>query len=223
MSNQANQPNDLTMIHDPMQLDYLMSLRLLPLSGDDINDYHGDKHYLRTCNSVSELQRMIRFLTEAKPDLLQSATRRLEELENQNMPSLPMQEQQQSSQHANLRFSGESSSSTTPVSKKEKERFLMFSRVLLKYVEHKNPQMHREAKTIIKECVHRNRQGEPGFESVTAAMQSRLKDLVGDHYWNRAKAHFVDYMKREHRKQQKNSSRGSESRNYARKGGVTCV
>ena len=187
---------DTTVIQEPMQLDYLMNLRLLPLPGDDVGDFHGDKNHIQNCNSVSELQRTIRFLTESRTDLIASAKQRLEELENQKQPA---------STSPRVTFESSPSSPTrrthspNSASKKDKERFYMFADVLLKYVKQKNHQMYVQAKAIIKDCVSKNRRREQGYESVTVAMRDRLKDLVGDHYWRRANDHFIEYMKRQNR------------------------
>ena len=51
--------------------------------------------------------------------------------------------------------------------KKQKEKFLIFTRVLMKYLERKDPPLHLKVKAIIKECAERNRKKEPGYESVT--------------------------------------------------------
>jgi hypothetical protein len=75
--------------------------------------------------------------------------------------------------------------------KKKKEQFLLFTRVLMKYLEQKDPNLHTKAKYVIKECAERNRQKIAGYESVTTAMQSQLKKLVGEVYWKKAQ----DYMK----------------------------
>jgi len=104
----------------------------------------------------------------------------------------------------------------SPINRQEemrrKEKFLMFAKVLLKYIEHKNKQMHTEAKAIIKECVARNQQQESGYESVTAAMQSQLKELVGDHYWARASAHYYEHVRRHN--QRKTEREGRQGREY---------
>jgi len=178
-------------IIEPKELDYLMKLRLLPLPGDDVRDYHGDAMHLQNCNSKSELRMMIRFLTESKPDLIRTAKIKLAQLEGRSTPP-PTSPQTPGSTEQYRRVS--------PISRKEemrrKEEFLNFSRVLLKYLEHKNKRMHSEAKVVIGDCVSRNKKQEPGYESVTSAMKHRLKDLVGEHYWQRAKAHFFDHVKR---------------------------
>ena len=70
--------------------------------------------------------------------------------------------------------------------RRQKERFLMFTRVLMKYLETKDPALHQKVKAIIKDCAERNKRGEPGYESVTASMRSRLKRVVSESYWSRA-------------------------------------
>jgi hypothetical protein len=77
--------------------------------------------------------------------------------------------------------------------RKQKEKFLMFTRVLIKYLEGKDKALHHKAKLVIKDCAERNKRGERGYESVTMAMQRRLKDLVGDTYWKKAQE-FLYYM-----------------------------
>jgi predicted alpha/beta-fold hydrolase len=62
--------------------------------------------------------------------------------------------------------------------KKKKERFLIFTRVLLKFLEQKDPPLHQKVKGIIKDCADRNKRQERGYESVTASMQARLKEVV---------------------------------------------
>merc|ERR1719171_1532090 len=88
------------MTTEPKTLDYLMSLRLLPMSGDDIDDYHGDNKYIQNCNSVSELRRMHRFLTQSRTDLIASVSQRLSALEGREMPhSTPQNSMQQQQQY----------------------------------------------------------------------------------------------------------------------------
>ena len=79
--------------------------------------------------------------------------------------------------------------------KHRKERFLMFTRVLMKYLEQKDPAMHLKAKAVIRECAEKNKKKEPGYESVTASMQTRLRAMVGDQYWTRAEAYLNHFLK----------------------------
>ena len=52
--------------------------------------------------------------------------------------------------------------------KREKETFLVFTRVLMKYLEQKDMALYHRVKAIIKDCAERNRRQEPGYESVTS-------------------------------------------------------
>lgn len=79
--------------------------------------------------------------------------------------------------------------------KKYKERFLVFTRVLMKYLEQKDPPLHQKVKGIIKDCADRNKRQEPGYESVTASMRSRLKAVVHDSYWKKAEMYLDQFLK----------------------------
>jgi hypothetical protein len=81
--------------------------------------------------------------------------------------------------------------------RRQKDNFLVFTKVLIKYLEQKDPTMHRQAKQIISDCAERNRRQEPGFLSVTVAMKKRLKELVGDNYWKRAEAYLKHFLERQ--------------------------
>ena len=96
--------------------------------------------------------------------------------------------------------------------KHRKERFLMFTRVLMKYLEQKDPPMHTQAKAVIRECAERNKKKEAGYESVTASMQTRLKEMVGEAYWSRAEAYLNHFLRqKEKMESQKKSQSGSSS------------
>ena len=96
-------------------------------------------------------------------------------------------------------------SEATAEAKKRKEQFLMFTRVLMKYLESKDPQMHVNAKNVIKQCAERNKAGDPEYASLTHSMQVRLRREVGETYWKKAD----DYLK--HFLRQKQLGRGSSS------------
>jgi len=78
--------------------------------------------------------------------------------------------------------------------KKQKEKFLVFTRVLLKYLEQKDPPVHAKVKAIIKDCAERNKRQEPGYESVTKLMRARLKQVVDEAYWKRAENYLHHFM-----------------------------
>lgn len=83
--------------------------------------------------------------------------------------------------------------------KKQKETFLLFTRVLIKYLEQKDPAVHAQVKGIIKECAERNKRHERGYESVTASMRTRLKAVVSENYWSRAEAYLRQLMEQKSR------------------------
>ena len=102
--------------------------------------------------------------------------------------------------------------------RRQKEKFLMFTRVLIKYLEQKDPAMHAKAKHIIKDCAERNKRQEPGYESVTASMKTRLKQLVGDNYWKRAEVYLKHFLEQKKQSMQKQGQGGSSSSASQQKG-----
>ncbi|GKY91875.1 hypothetical protein MPSEU_000159100 [Mayamaea pseudoterrestris] len=100
--------------------------------------------------------------------------------------------------------------------KKQKEKFIMFTRVLMKYLETKDPTLHQTVKTIIKDCAERNKRQERGYESVTASMKHRLRQVVGDQYWKRAEAYLNHFLKEKEKKA--DGSGGSSTSNSSSRG-----
>ncbi|CAB9500107.1 expressed unknown protein [Seminavis robusta] len=90
----------------------------------------------------------------------------------------------------------------------QKERFRLFTRVLLTYLKSKDPEMALEVKVIIRDCKARNVRKEKGFESVTASMRLRIKELVGEAHWRRAEHHLARYLA--NKEQRRSRSTGSE-------------
>lgn len=82
--------------------------------------------------------------------------------------------------------------------KSRKEQFLMFTRVLMKYLDKQDPKMHAYAKQVIRECAQKNRNGDPGYASLSISMQKRLKQLVGDTYWHKATEYLARYFKEQY-------------------------
>lgn len=95
--------------------------------------------------------------------------------------------------------------------RRQKEKFLVFTRVLIKYLENKDPTMHRQAKAIIKDCAERNKNKEPGYQSVTASMKTRLKQLVGENYWKRAEAYLKHFLEQKAKANQSGSAPSSST------------
>lgn len=82
------------------------------------------------------------------------------------------------------------SSSQQEAERKQKDEFLIFTRVLMMYLEERDPALLRKVRAIIKDCSEKNRAKEPGYESVTDAMRSRLKEVVSEQYWKRAEVYL---------------------------------
>ena len=93
---------------------------------------------------------------------------------------------------------GAPSSSSTPTSaseqKSRKEQFLMFTRVLMKYLEQKDHPMHSRAKEVIRDCAKKNKEGNPAYSSLSASMQSHLRSLVGEVYWKKVEEYLRQYL-----------------------------
>ena len=60
-----------------------------------------------------------------------------------------------------------------------KEQFLMFRKVLMKYLKQKDQSMHACAKEVIRDCAKKNKEGNPAYSCLSISMQSHLKQLVG--------------------------------------------
>jgi len=82
----------------------------------------------------------------------------------------------------------------------------MFTRVLMKYLEQRDPDMHAKAKQQIKECYERNKMGDPAYKSLTQSMKARLKVTVGDDYWRKAQSYLEHFFKQK----QKERARAGE-------------
>jgi hypothetical protein len=78
----------------------------------------------------------------------------------------------------------------------QKEDDLLFIRILLQFLEIRDPIMHTRAKKICKDSVDRHNHQEAGYENVTDAMMSRLKNVVDKESWGEAQL----YMKKYHSK-----------------------
>ncbi|CAB9508249.1 expressed unknown protein [Seminavis robusta] len=98
--------------------------------------------------------------------------------------------------------------------RRQKERFLMFTRVLMKYLETKDRTLHGKVKKVIKECAERNKRQEPGYESVTASMRERFKEIVPDDYWKRAESYLDHFLAQKQKRD--NQTGGSSSSPSAR-------
>ena len=78
-------------------------------------------------------------------------------------------------------------------SKERKGEFLMFTKVLMKYLEQKDQSMHACAKEVIRDCAKKNKEGNPAYSCLSISMQSHLKNLVGGTYWKKAEKYLQHY------------------------------
>ena len=78
--------------------------------------------------------------------------------------------------------------------KKRKERFLLFIRVLMKYVEKKDHELYLKIKRIIWECAMKVKNQVPGYENATASMKLRLEEVVSVKYWKRANQYLAHFL-----------------------------
>lgn len=69
--------------------------------------------------------------------------------------------------------------------KKRKIRFLQFTKILMKLLERFDPALHRNARSMIKDCEERKKRGE--VQSMTDTLKRPLKEVVGPKYWKLAR------------------------------------
>ena len=63
----------------------------------------------------------------------------------------------------------------------ERERVLLFVKVLLRFLEcSNNKKLKKQAKAIVFLCVRRNRMGDPNFTPLKHAVEDHLHTIVGD-------------------------------------------
>eukprot|EP00536_Pseudo-nitzschia_multiseries_P012532 jgi/Psemu1/326876/estExt_fgenesh1_pg.C_4840003 len=147
----------------------------------------------------------------------------------QQMRTTGSQQQQQQQQQPQMRTTGSqqpqpstgsrisgTATTSTPLTqqdiKKQKERFLMFTKVLIKYLEQKDQRMYNDAKKIIKDCAERNKRKEPGYESVTISMKRRLKELVGEHYWKKATDYLIHFLEQKRKMRSGGGTPGADGK-----------
>jgi hypothetical protein len=78
------------------------------------------------------------------------------------------------------------------IRRREEEKFDLFTKFLMKYLQQKDPAMHAQVTVIMKDCAKRNKRQEPGYESLTASMKKRLKEEVGENYWKQANFYLTN-------------------------------
>jgi ClpP class serine protease len=82
------------------------------------------------------------------------------------------------------------------VRNEEKERFLMVTNVLMKYLKQHDPNMHAVAMAQIKECYEKHKSGDPQFHSLTGtSTKARLRSTVGELHWKKAHDYLDQFLK----------------------------
>jgi len=66
----------------------------------------------------------------------------------------------------------------------------------MKYIEQKDSNMHARAGTIITECYHRHKQGDPAYASLELATQPKLRETAGPVYWEKTEDHLNYYLRK---------------------------
>jgi hypothetical protein len=96
-------------------------------------------------------------------------------------------------------FTTEWSNATDPVSnatesrvekKKQKRRFLVFTKILMKFLERRDPSVHSKAQHVIRDCDEKKKLQHPGYESLTESVRTPLKEVVGPSYWKQARGYL---------------------------------
>ena len=109
-------------------------------------------------------------------------------------PSAPQKTSSSSYPQYNRSVGSSSQADPHQSSKERKEQFLMFTKVLMKYLEQKDQSMHARAKEVIRDCAKKNKEGNPSYSSLSTSMQSHLKQLVGEPYWKKAEDYLRQYL-----------------------------
>jgi hypothetical protein len=98
---------------------------------------------------------------------------------------------------------------------REKDRFLIFTRILVKLLEQTDMAMYHEVRDAIRDCTERKARNEPGFESATNVLRERIREIVNDETWHRTEMYLERYMKQEKSLQRSSSFRQSRKGNIS--------
>jgi len=90
----------------------------------------------------------------------------------------------------------------------------MFVKLLVQYLEKKDPEMHARAKETITKCAREHKNGNPMYASLSDAMAKELKMTVGESHWKRAHDYFTQLVKKkweEKKKREQQKANGQSS------------
>lgn len=79
---------------------------------------------------------------------------------------------------------------------KKRIRNVMLLKALMRYLKREDPDMHRRAREVEKECCKKKKQNHPEYSSVSRAMNLRLREIVDDSYWHKAEKYVERYFQR---------------------------
>ena len=90
--------------------------------------------------------------------------------------------------------------------KPECVKFLLFLRVLLRYLQRKEDQRtYRALKLALHDCAARSRRHETGFENLTVAMKRLIPEMVSPQDLDRARAYMHLFVQKKHEIHQQKS------------------
>ncbi|KAL7465634.1 hypothetical protein ACHAXS_005941 [Conticribra weissflogii] len=178
-----------------------VSTDTIEVNGDVVEEDIGQKNNVPTSAATVDASRSV----ATHPSASASKTTKKRSLPD-NARNPHKSQNSQGSHGAGSSVAGTSSESASEADletrRKEKEQFLMFVRVLLKYLEQRDQELHAKAKKEVRECYEKNKAGDPNFASLTSSMKSRLRAVVGESYWKKAESflhHFIARKEGRHR------------------------
>ena len=80
------------------------------------------------------------------------------------------------------------------VSKRNKEYFCQFAKVLVKYLQMVFPSLYPRAKYIICKCDEYKKENKPGFEILAFSIQFNLRRLVGKEIWKKTEGYHTKWL-----------------------------
>jgi hypothetical protein len=79
-----------------------------------------------------------------------------------------------------------------------RKQFLVFIKILLKHLEKTaNESTRRAVQRILQECTVKNRQGDPNYQPLHLAAESRILPVVGPLHWNRSVQYLNLYLQKQ--------------------------
>jgi hypothetical protein len=75
-----------------------------------------------------------------------------------------------------------------------KKRLWIIICVMMKYLMRKDEPLYLKAKAIVRDCVHRHRNGDQKYRSLSKSIQTCLKNEIGITYWKRAESYVGKHL-----------------------------